>query len=579
MTPHPQIVDYNEAVQNPATAFRDAELRRGRIRQNALGLPLVLSGGFALAYRMEAPRRSLAVRCFHRRIDAGEQKYAALARAVAALNSRYFVEFEYLVEGIRIRGGFHPIVKMEWAEGDPLGIWLDDRSRDRAALQWLRGQFAELAEFLEQQRIAHGDIQNGNVIVAPDGLRLVDYDGVYVPGMPAGFASESGHKHFQHPGRSTAHFGPDIDRFSFIAVDLSLAALIEDPSLHRRFRQGGETILFRANDFVDPDHSEIFRLLGQNPRLRSAAHNFAAICQGDIAAVPRLADFRADRGIPRAAPPATASPRSARYVAPCPVLDATDFAGVLRHVGQRVELVGRIDAVRQGVGERARRRERCIFVDFAPSRAGIVRATLWAEEPLRLREAPDASRAGRWVSVIGLVGPPCRSGYLWSRRSYVGIATENPRALDIISEAEARFRLCRDNGAAPQASPAADDNRRLAARLLSRREPSRHPVTAAPAIPPQSAPSPSLRRQPRQSNRSIVHALLRNVPDSAHDAPVIAAAPVAPRRPRSAPRAPLPRSGSIVIHPRNRAPTRTPPVQPERPRLFQRLLQFFGLDA
>ena len=59
LTPYPQIVEYNEAVQHAATAFRDPELRQGRVKLNALGLPVPLSGGFALTYDMAAPRRRL----------------------------------------------------------------------------------------------------------------------------------------------------------------------------------------------------------------------------------------------------------------------------------------------------------------------------------------------------------------------------------------------------------------------------------------------------------------------------------------------------------------------------------------
>ena len=220
----------------------------------------------------------------------------------------------------------------------------------------MRGEFAALAAFLEQHGIAHGDIQNGNVIISPKGLKLVDYDGVFVPGMPADFSSETGHKHFQHPARALSHFGPAIDRFSFIAVDLSLAALIEDPALHRRFRQGGETILFRAIDFADPDRSEVFGVLRQHGKLRPAAENFAAICRADVAAVPSLADFRAGRTIPsrdgRTIGAAASRPRAIRYIGPCPVLRADDFAAVggLRRSADRV---GRPGARRQArIGER-----------------------------------------------------------------------------------------------------------------------------------------------------------------------------------------------------------------------------------
>jgi hypothetical protein len=66
---------------------------------------------------------------------------------------------------------------------------------------------------------------------------------MYVPGLPLGVGSDIGHKHFQHPQRTTRHYGPAMDRFSFIVIDLSLMALIEDCSLHQRFREGGEAII------------------------------------------------------------------------------------------------------------------------------------------------------------------------------------------------------------------------------------------------------------------------------------------------------------------------------------------------
>lgn len=251
---YPEIVEYNEAVQNPGSAFRDPELRQGRIAVNALGLPVALSGGFALTYMMRAASRQLAVRCFLREIPAVQQKYAAIAEVFRALDSRYFVDFDYLADGIALDGLSYPVVKMDWAEGETLGVWLARNFGNRRALRRAREAFAALAAYLEEHAIGHGDIQTGNVIVSRAGLQLVDYDGVYVPGMPAEFGCECGDRHFQHPLRTTAHFGPTIDRFSFVVVDLSLAALIEDWSLYRRFCRGGEAIIFHAEDFADPAH-------------------------------------------------------------------------------------------------------------------------------------------------------------------------------------------------------------------------------------------------------------------------------------------------------------------------------------
>lgn len=596
LTPYPQIIEYNEAVQNPGTAFRDPELRQGDVKINALGLPVALSGGFALTYMIATPRRRLAVRCFHREIPRVQQKYAAIARAVGALKSPYFVGFDFLPDGIAIRGGWYPVVKMDWVEGDPLGIWLDHNVGDRRALERLRAEFVGLAAFLEKHGIAHGDIQNGNVIIAPTGLKLVDYDGVFVPGMPAAFASETGHRHFQHPGRALAHFGPTIDRFSFIAVDLSLAALIEDPSLHRRFRQGGETILFRANDFADPERSEIFGILRRHGKLRQTAENFAAICRADLAAVPSLGDFLAGRNIP-SAPAATATPsaavaarpRAARYIGPCPVLRADDFAAVGGCVGQRVELVGRIRGVRRGIGERGNRRGKpCVLIDFGPPRGDGVRVSVWAENLAQLRDAPDANWIGRWVSIVGLVEPPHTERSFWREQTHLGISTENPHEIEVISEDEARSRLRRGETLAvaasaveppPRAALPAGANRRLVARLLSGNAAARiaappRPVTTT--APAGAAPS---QRRPASSNQAILQAL-RPRPAAATATPArttmsAAAATRQPSRPAMA------KAGSVVIHPRNRVPPPPHPgaPAPEEPTPWQRVLRLFGVGT
>jgi hypothetical protein len=77
------MVEYNEAVQHPAQAFVDPELRRGSVSENNLGLPLVLSGGFVITYTINTPQKKWAVRCFHREIPAIQQKYSAISKKVS----------------------------------------------------------------------------------------------------------------------------------------------------------------------------------------------------------------------------------------------------------------------------------------------------------------------------------------------------------------------------------------------------------------------------------------------------------------------------------------------------------------
>lgn len=60
--PSPQ--DYNEALQNPATAFADEDLRSALAVCDKLGLPRAVSGNFASVYELLSGDKRYALRCF-----------------------------------------------------------------------------------------------------------------------------------------------------------------------------------------------------------------------------------------------------------------------------------------------------------------------------------------------------------------------------------------------------------------------------------------------------------------------------------------------------------------------------------
>src|SRR5438105_2918191 len=441
--PYPQIVEYHEAVQHPSQAFVDPELKQGAVAENNLGLPLVMSGGFALTYAVTTPRRKCAVRCFHREIPAIQQKYDAISRKLHSLTSGCFVYFDFQQAGINVRQQTFPIVRMDWVEGDTLGIWLDKHFNDPRALEKARTDFAAIARFLEQKGIAHGDIQNGNVMVANGAIKLIDYDGMFVPGMRPGNGSETGHKHFQHPDRRVSDFGPRMDRFSFIALDLRLKAVIEDKLLYAKFREGGETIIFKANDFADPQNSEIFRRLLAMPKLKEQARSFAAICDAPLAAVPTLDEFLSGRNIPAAKTPinATLTPATkpaAAYIPAYPVVDALNFSAALQRVGDRVELIGRIVEIKPGSRKQGKgRNKRYVFINFGSWRGNIVKISIWSDGLARLKDQPSAAWIGRWVSVTGLMDVP----YETKRYRHLSITVQEDGQIQWLDEAQAGFRL------------------------------------------------------------------------------------------------------------------------------------------
>ncbi|MBI3897513.1 MAG: serine/threonine protein kinase [Gammaproteobacteria bacterium] len=446
---YPAPIEYNEAIQNPSTAFLDQELKQGKIEENNQGLPLVLSGGFALTYLLTTRRGKSAVRCFHRQVPGVENKYALIGKKVKALNSNYFVAFDYQHNGIRVKDGTYPIVRMDWVDGDTLGVYLDKNYSDASKLRKLRSDFQALSAFLESSGIAHGDIQNGNVIISNNVVRLIDYDGMYVEGLSPNSGTEVGHKHFQHPGRAaTNNFGPTIDRFSFIAIDLSLQALIEEKSLYKKYREGGETIIFKANDFADPQSSQLLQRLVGVESLRLYVERFISVCSADIQNVPSLSDFLAGKNIPSArlasvrviSPSTTQKP--AGYIPAFEVVDATDYLAASRQIHNRVELIGKIHSIKDGVGKRGRGKgKRFVFINFGSWRSNIVKITIWSEGLLQLTEAPSEAWVGRWVSVVGLIDPPYQGQHYNVRYTHVGITITDGGQINFIGEKEARYRL------------------------------------------------------------------------------------------------------------------------------------------
>jgi hypothetical protein len=286
--------EYNGAVQHPKIAFRDPVLKATKIAADGRGLPIALGGTFALTYNAAAQGRKFAIRCFHKDAKGLEARYGHVDRGLRAAGGPYFVGFEYQPTGILVNGNRYPIVKMDWVEGDTLGSFLEQHYPDRGRIERLRSQFANLERFLRSKGLAHGDLQNGNVLVKSD-LKLIDYDGIYVPTLPTGRGAELGQKHFQHPERSAADFGPDMDRFSFIVIDLSLRAVAHDSKLFSKY-SNGENIIFTANDFVDPRNSAVFADLNAVPSLARDTANLASICKTPVKSIPTLEDFKGPLG-------------------------------------------------------------------------------------------------------------------------------------------------------------------------------------------------------------------------------------------------------------------------------------------
>lgn len=288
----PSPRDYQLAVQNPEIVFADDPvLRNGKTRRNALGLPVTASGGFAVTFDISTGSERWAVRCFHKSDTQNRhlaERYRAIEQFIEAHPALDFlVPVQYRAKGIKVNGDLFPTVRMRWAEGLPLGVWLQQWSAapDPHRIDLVRTGILNAVRALHKAGAAHGDLQHGNILVRPDHkIWLIDYDGMYLPALDGLGAIEEGHRNYQHPGRG-AHYDAALDEFSSFGIRMSLGALARQPELWDRFGQTGENILFQAADFVESNTAPVFDELLRFDELREYVQRFQNACRTEYSQV------------------------------------------------------------------------------------------------------------------------------------------------------------------------------------------------------------------------------------------------------------------------------------------------------
>ncbi|WP_149825093.1 protein kinase domain-containing protein [Streptomyces tailanensis] len=289
----PTGANYAEALQHPEVCFRDPGLKHGTVQQTPVLGPKAISGNFASVFSVTAPDgQRYALKCFTRDSTSLTRRYTAISSALGALSHAWSVGFEFLDEGVLVAGEWYPVVKMAWVQGTDLLNWLDRNRTDTAAVQALADRFLALVADLDKAGIAHGDLQHGNILVASDGtLRLVDYDGMYVPALKGEKATENGHRNYQSPSRTAADFGPAMDRFSAWVIQLSLLAVAADPGLWTQLHDPhGEFLILSEADFTEPAMSLAWPVLLGHPdeRVRAVATRVKNLLGKPCAALPAL---------------------------------------------------------------------------------------------------------------------------------------------------------------------------------------------------------------------------------------------------------------------------------------------------
>lgn len=259
----PTAVDYVQAIQDSATIQVD-ELRAGEVERDFLGMPMSAAGQSAIVFQFDTPTGPIAARFFTRAPGDGIKRYLALHNHLQKNPCSHIVTTQWVDTAIVVNDVPYPGVLMPWVPGRPLNLVVEDLIHDPVRLEVLAEILRDAFIALESSGIDHGDLQNGNILVSDDlDVWFVDLDGVHVPAAGLSAPDETGHRCFQHPRRTSAHWVNGIDTFSAVVIYTSLMALAADPGLWR-FHEG-ENLILNLDDFQSPDTSEALHELLTSP--------------------------------------------------------------------------------------------------------------------------------------------------------------------------------------------------------------------------------------------------------------------------------------------------------------------------
>jgi hypothetical protein len=492
MSGTPRGRDYQVALQNPRTRFKDPRLQGAQVLTDSNGIPQVWSGGFVVTFQVTlANGQKRALRCYTQSVADLAERYDHIRLVVQAAPT-LFADIAFQNQGILVDGAWYPVQEMDWIEGQPLNNWISAHGR-AADLRPLVAEFDALVATLERLGVAHGDLQHGNILVDAQGhLRLIDYDGMFVPGIAQLGANNQGHRNYQHPARRH-EFDANLDRFSTIVIGLALRALVADPTLWASFGQSGECLLFTQEDFLRPATSALLHRLARVPACAPYLANFRAICGGQVADVPRLADFLAAT-TPLAIRPLSQPVRAWSPTYPVLAAGAPNRV-LLPYAGQYVEVVGqvrRVDALTTGDGKTAPyvRLRFAVAGRYDPTQPANCTVLIFQEGLAAFAAAQRDPLAweGQWVAVQHFLETYTHPRSTTGARPQLRIVDPNAIVLLTVEQAQQRLALGGWSASAPSR------NRPVSPPSL----PASPPPAVKPVTPTSLTPDERRRREAQQ---------------------------------------------------------------------------------
>ena len=256
---------YAQALQNIEYSIskKYQDLRQGKLDLNPnVKRPSFIfgSGNFGTVFRMNFDGKKSALKCFTRAASDLAERYFYISWYLSQVKLPFLMNFRYYTEAVRTLqkpNEYFPVLLMDWSEGMPLNTFISINLKNTKIMTSLANNFLRASIEMQKVHVSHGDLSGDNILVTPDGnIRLIDYDGFYVPPLKGKKSNEKGHENFQHPSRGD-EFNERIDNFSVLVIYLSILAVSVNPKLWEYNGGDQDRLLFKTSDFTSPDKSRL----------------------------------------------------------------------------------------------------------------------------------------------------------------------------------------------------------------------------------------------------------------------------------------------------------------------------------
>ena len=260
----PSNADYTTIVKNLKAFIVNKDIQSGKPQYSKMKRLISYAGGYSKVFPVYIKNRKIALRFWTANIEESQKRYQEIERYLKLKNLSYFVGFSYHNNSLKWKNDKYPFISMDWIEGKTLNKYLDNNIDNSDKVKKLAELFLEMVQSLHKNDIAHGDLQDGNILVIENGsnieLKLIDYDSLFVPKLRDFTIEIIGVEAYQHPNKNDMKkLNEKIDYFSELVIYLSLLVYAENSTL---WEQGqDQKLVFESKDFRDTQNSKIFNHL------------------------------------------------------------------------------------------------------------------------------------------------------------------------------------------------------------------------------------------------------------------------------------------------------------------------------